>query len=127
MTKYMPKVYKKKFYLRLTATTRELPKLESQTKQDREREQRDLQSDEGTIPSHNINNHTDAQQGNHNSPTKLERAIKKYVNNLHNDPTKFPQQAEQFDDTYFDLLQTTTQTLHVMTAIAKDNKRKADW
>eukprot|EP00971_Amphidinium_carterae_P131272 2600189-Amphidinium_carterae.1 len=92
----MPKACNEKFYERLTGTTSELPRLESQTEQDRAREQRDIHHDEvyeqfivvkettlddwinkGMIPRHNIQIHTRI------------------------DSTGLRQQAKQFDERYY--------------------------
>eukprot|EP00971_Amphidinium_carterae_P044739 880111-Amphidinium_carterae.1 len=57
-------------------------------------------------------------------------AVSEYINIYwKNDPTKILQQTNQFDrtDYYLLVVQTTTQTLEVLTDVARYKMRKADW
>eukprot|EP00971_Amphidinium_carterae_P052528 1034008-Amphidinium_carterae.5 len=106
--KYIPKVCSENFHLKLTKNTQNIEMLETQTeKTERDRGPRDdevlevftiMKEDyvtewitKGTLPSHNITDHTDVRQGSSNFHMKVECTVNEYLNNCwKNDPREVP-------------------------------------
>eukprot|EP00971_Amphidinium_carterae_P020891 412115-Amphidinium_carterae.1 len=135
LMRHMPEAYNKTIYEKFTASTRALGKLDTPTKARRQQEEKKLHDDEvldmfiimmkepfiaewiarGTLPNHNVTNHTDIRQGNFNFHTK-------------NDPTEVKGQTDQLDQTcnYMLMVQTRKKTLEHCTTYMKHCKRSAD-